>query len=123
MAHLAADLGVMHAPGPQHVARAMDWAVVAIYVGLGAVIVTAMWGGWCLGRSRHLSGPKRILAGLAAIGVGVGLTFVEYQPSADMKVFGLPIPVAIFQFERGYWIDYVTPIAIPIMVANVVITG
>jgi hypothetical protein len=101
----------------------MDWPVIVIYVALGGVILSAVWGAWCLCRTRHLSLTKRLVIGLTALAAGVGLTFVEYQPSMDVKVFGLPLPVAIFQFERGYWIDYVTPLAIPIMVLNVVITS
>ena len=101
----------------------MDWPVVLIFVALGVAVVSAVWGAWCLCRSRHLTLTKRLLIGLAALAVGVGLTFVRYQPSLDVKVLGLPVPVAIFQFERGYWIDYVTPLAIPIMALNVIITG
>src|ERR1044071_5060529 len=101
----------------------MDWAVVLIYVALVGVIMGAVWGAWSLCRSRHLSLTKRILIGLAALAAGVGLSFVQYQPSTDVKVFGLPLPVAIFQFERGYWIDYVTPLAVPIIGLNIILTS
>jgi hypothetical protein len=34
------------------------------------------------------------------------------MPREDVAVFGLPLPLAIFQREQGHWVDYVgSPIA------------
>ncbi len=47
-----------------------------------------------------------VLVGLVS---GVALCFVRYMPRDDLAVFGVPLPLAIFQREEGHWVDYVGP--------------
>jgi hypothetical protein len=59
------------------------------------------------------------LAG-GAPGIWLGV-FFEYQASAQLRVAGFPLPLALFVLENGNWIDYVhsRPITYSLAVINI----
>ena len=80
-----------------------------IQLALLAVLVLACV--WVIRRLHsHEAAGWVLRAVLVIVGVvsGIGLCFVRYQPSPDVAIFGLPLPLAIFQRERGVWVDYVS---------------
>jgi hypothetical protein len=50
----------------------------------------------------------RVVLVIVGVVSGIGLCFVRYQPNPDLAIFGLPLPLAIFQRDRGAWVDYVS---------------
>jgi hypothetical protein len=44
---------------------------------------------------------------IVSVASGVGLCFVRYQPTPDLVMFGTPFPLAMFQRQRGAWLDFV----------------
>ena len=59
---------------------------------------------------------KSVLA-LLGVAAGIGLCFVRYQPNPDLAIFGLPLPLAIFQRQGDAWVDYVAHPMMTLLVA------
>ncbi|AGA31294.1 hypothetical protein [Singulisphaera acidiphila] len=62
----------------------------------------------------------------AALGIYSGFVF-EYRPTPSLRVFGAPIPAAVFHWEgppgKEEWVDFVTPAPHLFAMSNVVILG
>jgi hypothetical protein len=61
----------------------------------------------------------KLASALFGVAAGIGLCFVRYQPSPDLAVFGLPLPLAIFQRQGGAWVDYVAQPGVTLFVGLV----
>lgn len=81
-----------------------------------------LWGVWAVSRRVHRD-PRaglalRIAAVISGLVAGVGLSFVRYMPDADTVVYGVPLPLVVFQREDGQWLDYVgSPLAMLVIAA------
>ena len=60
-----------------------------------------------INRYRKLRRRFFVLAPLGAAAAVCCTFFCHYQPAASWQVFGFPLPVAIWHWERGKWVDYV----------------
>ena len=49
---------------------------------------------------------------------GVWGSLLEYQPTARLRVVGVPFPVGVWQWEGDDWVDYVSPAAPVVVVLN-----
>jgi hypothetical protein len=63
--------------------------------------------------------------GLAVAWAGIGVWsgfFFEYQASPTLRVFGFPVPAAVFHYEgppgQEQWIDFITPAPILFAASN-----
>jgi hypothetical protein len=75
------------------------------------VVLGLLWGVWATIRRVHRD-PRaglalRIGVVISGLVAGVGLSFVRYMPDADTVVYGVPLPLAVFQRHDGQWLDYV----------------
>ena|SRR5688572_13965785 len=73
-------------------------------------------------RSWWIASGSLLLAGLA-LGIWFAF-FLEYQPSAKLRVFSFPLPLVFFVLEGDRWTDFVPPSAVlyPGLAANVLAT-
>jgi hypothetical protein len=85
-----------------------------------AVVIALGWANWIATRSLRLQAAgwgwwiAVLLGWICGTIVGVwGGFFLEYQAGPTLRLFGAPIPTAVFHFEglpgQEHWVDFVTP--------------
>src|ERR1700738_5173213 len=100
--------GVRNCASPRCVASQMIWLVgfLVVVEVMGADVLTF----WLI-RHQPRSGVWRAIAiALLVVGVLVGSWSAfcwRYPWSENMEALGFPIPVVVFQWEDGRWVDYV----------------
>lgn len=76
-------------------------------------------------RSRGVSKRNQIIyvacTTVAGILLAYGSLYFEYRLRSDLRVFGVPFPTAVFQFERGRWVDFTGVITLPAMLGNALV--
>jgi len=53
-------------------------------------------------------------AWVVGVGVGILMTFCTWPYSADIHILGFPFPAASFERVGDSWIDFVSPLTLPI---------
>ena len=50
--------------------------------------------------------------------LALGSLYPEYSLGPHVRVAGVPFATVILKFERGHWIDFVSPLIFPALVGN-----
>ncbi len=53
--------------------------------------------------------------------IGICANYVPWKSTENIKIFGLPIPIAYWVLENGKWFDYVSSFIIPTMILNCIL--
>jgi hypothetical protein len=63
------------------------------------------------------------MAGTSALGLALAWAslYARYDLRPDLKVFGIPFLTAVFQLERGAWLDFTGPLTPPAFLGNVAV--
>jgi len=55
---------------------------------------------------------------VAGLLLALGSLYPEYSLEPHVRVVGVPFATVILKFERGHWIDFVSPLIFPALVGN-----
>jgi hypothetical protein len=75
-------------------------------------------------RQRFLTRPRRqrIAFWICMSVAGIALVYVsligQYDLRPNLRIFGIPFMSAVWEFERGKWIDFTGPLTLPALMGN-----